>query len=249
MSQLTTPTLGFTGRRPVSFVALVWVGVLILYIIAGAVSQVQHLGSVPQTILANAGVVLLGLAVTAGLNWWREVGLTHSGIKDARLLLLLPLVATLQPLLGGVAPITAGQAAGLALLALLVGFTEELLFRGVILRGLQPLGPVRAALFSALLFGVPHLLNALSGRDVGASLIQVAYAVVIGVLFAAIRLRTGALWPLVLLHALTNFVVWASEGGLGGGAAPTVGRLVLTVVFGAAMLAQAIWMLRSPKAN
>lgn len=49
-------------------------------------------------------------------------------------LLALPLIAALHPLLGGVQADSLVTVGGLALLATLVGFTEELIFRGLVLR-------------------------------------------------------------------------------------------------------------------
>jgi len=46
----------------------------------------------------------------------------------------------------------------------------------------------------------------LTGKSVTDDVAQVCYAMAIGFAFAAIVLRTGILWPLVLAHALIDFV-------------------------------------------
>ncbi|RAX47764.1 hypothetical protein DQ353_18495 [Arthrobacter sp. AQ5-05] len=49
-----------------------------------------------------------------------------------------------------------------------------------------------------------HLLNLLYGVDLIATLLQVAYATAMGFGFAVVTLRTGVLWPLIVIHALID---------------------------------------------
>ena len=84
---------------------------------------------------------------------------------------------------------------------------EELLFRGLVLQSLLPLlrtaGAVAA---SALMFGIIHL--DFSGG--GATLYRVPFAIVVGVGFALLRLRSGSLIPSMLAHALVNTTTFAA---------------------------------------
>ena len=89
---------------------------------------------------------------------------------------------------------------------LFVGFSEELMFRGVLLvalRRVMPLWP--AILLSCLLFGSVHILNALTTGQMLDSAVQAVTAMMSGLLFAAIVLRTGSLLPAIVLHALWDF--------------------------------------------
>jgi membrane protease YdiL (CAAX protease family) len=87
--------------------------------------------------------------------------------------------------------------------------TEELLFRGLLLPGLEARhGTMNALLGSALLFGAIHF-----------DWPGFASAAVAGLLLGAIRIRTGSLWPCLLAHAGVNAVpllvphsVWPIEG-------------------------------------
>jgi membrane protease YdiL (CAAX protease family) len=81
-------------------------------------------------------------------------------------------------------------------LVVVAPITEELLFRGIILRGL--LGrfrPWAAILLSALLFGVMHL-----------NPWQTIPTFVLGVAYAWFYVRSGSLWPGIVAHALNNFL-------------------------------------------
>lgn len=86
-----------------------------------------------------------------------------------------------------------------AVLNLLLGcviapFSEEFLFRRLLLSRLRPYGDKFAILASALCFGLFH-----------GNLNQLIYAFAVGVILAYVVLRTGCLWQSILLHALVNF--------------------------------------------
>ena len=79
--------------------------------------------------------------------------------------------------------------------AIVPGFVEELLFRGVILSNLQPYGRTTAVLGSALLFALMH-------QNAG----QLLYAFVAGVVLGYIYVYTKSLWCCVLMHFCNNFL-------------------------------------------
>jgi membrane protease YdiL (CAAX protease family) len=94
----------------------------------------------------------------------------------------------------------------------LTGFLEETEYRGLILGVLVSAwadqgraGRLAAVAASAALFGAAHLSNA--GRLAPALVAnQVVYTVLFGVGFAAIRLRTNTLWPLIVFHSTIDVV-------------------------------------------
>lgn len=79
-------------------------------------------------------------------------------------------------------------------------FCEEVFFRGFVFPGLRRKMPVAMAIVtSALLFAIAH-------ADIG----SFAVLLVIGLLLAFIRWRTGSIWPGMLLHMLNNGIGAAS---------------------------------------
>jgi len=81
---------------------------------------------------------------------------------------------------------------------------EEMLFRGVILRGfLRQYSRTFAILWSAALFGIAHL-----------NLYQLATAIVLGVVSGWLYERCRSLWPCILLHAAYNGFVTGYYGWL-----------------------------------
>ncbi len=73
---------------------------------------------------------------------------------------------------------------------------EELLFRKFILERLGGLGFKGAVIVSAILFAVPHCIS------IGPA--QMFYAFAIGLVWGFVTLKTGKLWPAVILHSLAN---------------------------------------------
>ena len=63
----------------------------------------------------------------------------------------------------------------------------------------------KAILLSCILFGLIHALNVFLTGDLTAALLQAVAALMSGVLFMALRIRTGSLYPLIIVHALWDF--------------------------------------------
>lgn len=94
--------------------------------------------------------------------------------------------------------------------ALLVPVLEELFFRGYLLHALKRFGSARAAAVSALCFALVHL-----GGKGGTELAGVMYALM-GLLLAALTLRTGSLLSPMLVHAVYNLTLIVLDySGLG----------------------------------
>ena len=84
-------------------------------------------------------------------------------------------------------------------------FFEEVAIRGVILiLLLKRYDKAKAVFFSALLFGIGHILGFFLGNDLVSSVIQVLYAFCLGVLFAALVIKTNSLLPGIIAHMIIN---------------------------------------------
>ena len=96
-------------------------------------------------------------------------------------------------------------------ITLLVGFVEEGFYRGL-MRALAPRGAWRAVI-TAVLFGLTHLMNLAVGRTALEQGAQVLYAFAFGFGWAALALRKGILWPLVISHFLIDFANFLQRPG------------------------------------
>ena len=91
----------------------------------------------------------------------------------------------------------------IAVLSLLIGLFEELLFRGVLLHGLRSRMTAGWAIIgSGIIFGLFHAVNAVVGQNLALTAIQMAGATGLGLFFAAVTVQARSLWPAVALHAL-----------------------------------------------
>ena len=119
-------------------------------------------------------------------------------------------------------------AASLVTLALVPAICEELVFRGILARGLTPrLPPVAAAAVAAEVFSAYHL-----------SPLQAIPAVLLGFALGALALRARSLVPAMLAHALNNaFVIAVSRDDSPGGAASWLDGHPWSALAGAVVLA------------
>ncbi|MBO5797790.1 MAG: CPBP family intramembrane metalloprotease [Clostridia bacterium] len=139
----------------------------------------------------------------------------------------------ISPFNGGVNNDSGWLSLGLNLFtyAILPALVEELVFRGWMLGALQPFGERRALLLSALIFGLIH-----------GNLTQMPFAFILGLLFGYVFLRTGRLWPCMVLHFLNNglsvMLDYASANmGLSENTYVLINLTVTAVLVGIGMLA------------
>ncbi len=91
-----------------------------------------------------------------------------------------------------------------------IGFREEGIFRGIIVNRIgkkymkDRKGILITAWSSGAIFGLVHLANVFAGVNFFSALIQSVVAVGVGFYLAAVYLRGGNIWALVLVHAITD---------------------------------------------
>lgn len=89
-------------------------------------------------------------------------------------------------------------------------FGEEFGWRGYLLPRLAPLGGVRAAIISSIIWGLWHapviILNGYNypGHPWLGVGMMVVFTVALGMIFAWLRFRSGSVWPSTLAHAAYN---------------------------------------------
>ena len=112
---------------------------------------------------------------------------------------------------------------GLALVIIvtmiLVGFSEELMFRGIALKGaLSELSTGKAILLSAALFSLLHAVNVLAFVPLDGMAMQLGLTFIFGLAMACFALRVNSLVPLIVFHALWDMVqflggIWQADFG------------------------------------
>lgn len=167
---------------------------------------------VRQFHVALLAVLAIQVAFISSQGWWREVLVDRP--RSARWWMWVP------PLLIGLAglgrfaedgPSDAPSSywVGLTITVALVGLTEELTFRGVLVAGArrQSLSERNVLLLSSGLFGLFHLPNWLLGQDLGPTLVQVVMTAILGSAFYALRRASGSLVPCIVLHGAYDWLL------------------------------------------
>lgn len=120
----------------------------------------------------------------------------------------------------------------------LVGFLEELIFRGFLFRAMCRDGMKTAIIVSSLSFGVGHIVNLLLGAPLFETLLQLVYASAIGFCYTAVFCACGSVVPCVISHALVNstsaFAVDASDSR----------QLIIAIIQTLLSVGYGLWLLR-----
>ena len=87
----------------------------------------------------------------------------------------------------------------------LVGFAEELIFRGFLFKAMLKDGNVNTAIIvSSVTFGMGHIINLFIGHELLATLAQVVFAVAMGFVFTLVFYKSGSLLPGILAHSFID---------------------------------------------
>lgn len=211
--------------RNAFLVALVYV---IYFTIALKISGVgyENITDSPDNVLKAVVLPMVGGAIGLTIfakwsGWWKDLWHDKYKIQGHRWMHLFAAIMTLS-ILGNLASAKLGSSAGQMISYIfigtaLVGYSEELLFRGVVLRGARGSGlsELRVMLVVALSFGVFHGANLLVGQDLPTTMQQVAFATINGAIFYLIFRKSGLLIVPVILHGLFDFSVFIREANLG----------------------------------
>jgi len=124
-----------------------------------------------------------------------------------------------------------------------VGFLEELIFRGLLFKGMCKSSVKAAIIVSSLTFGVGHIVNLLMGAPLLDTLLQLVYASAIGFCYTAVFYVGGSILPCILSHIVVNatsvFAVTPDSGM----------NILIALVQTALGLVYGLWLLRAEKQN
>ena len=140
------------------------------------------------------------------LKLWDKIG-SIKKLFSSDIFLLLPVVLlSLIPLINGIKIKSISTIFIILATAILIGVVEEFLFRGVIFSALEESGAVNAILISSIIFALTHFLNLVYGADLLDTVVQVVFAFGFGLVMSVVRSKTKLLLPLILTHALWDFI-------------------------------------------
>ncbi len=209
---------------------------LVFIFLGGSLLMVRRYGLDPRTAFALRPVhPLVWLAVLIGAPAGYIVGIGLAGLVNTYVFPVPQnvLEAFGDTLLGDEMPLWQL----LFFLTIMPGILEELAFRGVLLHGLRKmLGPVGICLLVGAIFGIFHV-----------SLFRLVPTAYLGMIFAAVVLLTGSIFPVMLWHFANNAIGlvpahmgWVTEDTVLPWWGYALGLLGLLVSFGI------IWIVRTP---
>ena len=86
----------------------------------------------------------------------------------------------------------------------LVGYVEEIIFRGLLYKAIEKVSIKQAIVISAVTFGAGHIVNLLTGHATLDTFLQIAYAIAIGFAFVMVFYKSKSLIPCIITHSLVN---------------------------------------------
>lgn len=137
----------------------------------------------------------------------KKYGLTEWPKNAKRYLFFIPMwILVTGNLWGGFGIAYAGIKQVFAVISmLLIGYVEEVIFRGFLFKALIPKDGLKAAIIiSSVTFGIGHIINLLAGQASLETVIQVFFAIAWGFIFTFVFYKCQSLLPCILAHGLVN---------------------------------------------
>jgi membrane protease YdiL (CAAX protease family) len=169
----------------------------------------------PAIGVVYSGQILMLLVLSAFLffychknNLWKTIGLTKVSWRDIKAsLYYIPLVIMI--LANGVLffdrTIPVLDVFMAVAFMTLIAFTEEVLFRGLLLKAIEERRNTKAAvLISGITFGLGHIVNLLNGYSDIKQVLQIILAVSIGLVLGVLFVRTKSIVPGIAFHFFFN---------------------------------------------
>ena len=199
-------------------------GSLLVGAVAGNMIDTEDIFSTPQSLFfALTLPLIIGSAVLTAfvlsVRWFRPLFSTQP-VKGSRWMWAAPffLVAAITLCFLGInyGSYQASVVVVMLLTGLFIGFAEEVLTRGVVVKMLRDSGKGEwvVMVLSSLIFVLLHSANALSGQPILTVLLTVVFTFGFGVcMYLTLRVTGNLIWP-IILHSLYDPTLFLSTGGI-----------------------------------
>lgn len=159
--------------------------------------------------IAIGSVILTSIALWSG--WWKDLWRDKYHIKDhgwMHIFLVLFIVAiSMNFLVGHISSLSSTYILVTLMATILVGYSEELLTRGLLICGARGSGfsEVKVFYIVMIVFGFIHGINFVNGQSLAITIEQMFMAGLLGGVFYTIFRKTGFLIVPMIVHALWDF--------------------------------------------
>ena len=191
----------------------VWfaVGWIVAYVVLASEADALSLDLGVAKLVTAPVLMLMSVLLWAWVRHARLeglLGLRAPMVPASRMLWYLPLaIVAAKKLFFGVMVTGSALECLCSLLAMcFVGFIEELVFRGLLFRGMDESNHTSAVVVSSITFGIGHIVNLFNAtaQDLVSTLAQIAFAVAVGFAMVYTLLKSGSIWPCVIFHSANN---------------------------------------------
>ena len=202
-------------KKPVLFAVLF----IVLYCAVSIPIRGEYGNGSIQSLLGLTAVSAAIAIVSSLIPLWKKLGVTAKPQNTRLCLFFLPMIllATGNVWDGFKLNYTGANLWYAIGSMALVGFVEEMLFRGFLFRALlKKDGPKVAVIVSAVTFGIGHIVNLLAGMATFDNLLMIVFAVAWGFIFTMVYYKSGSLLLCILSHAVVDVLsVIAAETAWG----------------------------------
>ncbi|RDV02439.1 CPBP family intramembrane metalloprotease [Sphingorhabdus pulchriflava] len=221
---------------------LISIGIVVIWaMITIGVGNIQTSGNVTLSEMVTSQILWATPAAAAFLliivwfTGWRDLGFKAPKTAGMLKVIWLPLLYIIGFVFYGFSKDSEGLTASVITIVfintMIVGFSEELAFRGILWGGARKaMSFWPAAILVSVLFGSVHIANTFLTGEFNEAITQAMIATMSGLTFLAIRIRTASLWVAMVLHGLWDFGVFLI--GFGAVKDPSAHTSLLSAVLG-----------------
>ena len=199
-----------SDKHPIMFSIILGILLVLFIAIASAVAQNLKLSGIELIIAQGVAFLLMAIIITVYMKNNHETlkpfGFQKLEItKTKEVLYYIPLliIAVINPIIGGLdTELTGIEIIVIIIFAFLVGYTEESIFRGIFKEKLKSKSIAFFIIFSSTYFGILHMANALSGKNLTAVILQVINAFLVGLILSLLITLIHNIIPLIAFHFL-----------------------------------------------
>ncbi|MNI23675.1 CAAX amino terminal protease self- immunity [compost metagenome] len=211
--------ISYSKKRPVLSVIIIEVLLLLATLAAGAYATIKELDYTSPVLISFIPIALTLIIYLTLKKKWGYLGFQSIlNIPKRNWIYYLPLVLILVVIsLKGFKAVTVSEVIFFIFFTLLVGFVEETIYRGFILKILLNKSVKTAVITSSILFSITHLLNVLSGQSTTQTIVQLIYALIMGIVLALLIIKNHNIIPLIIFHFLHNLIQFLGNESTGIG--------------------------------
>lgn len=184
---------------------------------SGVIVTVKDIGT-PQKYWVQGIFMLLSLIVPISIvlitrTYLSQIGFTKTKIDSMKpVLYFIPIIAAKTGFLFFGFNSDIKTIIALAFFTTAIGLSEEIYFRGLILTWLRACFSIKqAVILSSALFAAVHASQAFSGADLIMVTLTIVNALIFGIVASEIVIITGSLIPVIIWHALYDFINWMAS--------------------------------------